>query len=1077
MADADSASSPPEVGQQINFYCTSKECKDYYGLSAIAVVSHCVSRHYVGAGNFKCSRCNRLYVVCTLCSNNNGPFCFLVPKGKENTSYSEFASTHFNSPEHLARFSSAMMSSHDLPREAHAARHNDNNDDDDDDMPLAPAIDDESNAASSAEDLRRQLCMIGLDPHQSQFSSTLFPNMPAAGQYFKDEHFAPGSGRANLVRSALRRDMFDHRVDPMETDVNLELHNICVEIGIDKAARLVETINKIRNRDKLHQFYDIKIPIHREEIRAFYLDNSSSISKTLPLPPITEVEKELTYCPIESIIRHALASDFNNKIDMAWDLEKSNSYSHPVDSPRAAAIVRRCDLMRAGRPTCCIMVHYWEDDADTNNTKKDRGSVHIATVTLASKNTSVKSSQLTYVVSIGAKDANHELVRSLFVSDLNKLSGAEAIYMYHGGLQKIVPVYVSVHCCVVDRVARGALSGQSQGNGKYSAVWGVAMDLQSVHASVPLCSDCLPSVIAGAAVDSTCAACDGWHYRLDSPLLRFPAPPNYPPSELPEDKLLQPVRVTAEVIRERIKIASENLQSMDPQTRWTQREADAYLRAIGLSQSVRDSIIDAISDGRPPPLPSFLGLEGCDVDCHIDTVMHLLFLGIWKYCMKLFASLCKLRGLTIRYHNEVAPAMKEIASMKLEWLKILPWNHGKFGGLVGENFLGLARIAPWLVLPLEKMLEDVPEDLADPEGPPDLWLLSDCKRWLSKRKLNTKKENEEWMKSLEDPPDPLKMNRDLYRLRCRAEMNRDGGPRQPVDLVRTESKRLVAFRFLNLLSGRLMAEEVDPEVKREASNHACLFLQAFHLWDKQQRMETEGQDANLDDDDDESTHPDSGVPSWVKASNFASLKNLVERVMERYGSLRKLWEGGSLGEGVVKDVREFAQNGMRNGWAVSTHTRSMRRMQGRNLPSRDCADGDTSTQTRTRKMYHLYNEGSAAILNRIAISFPISGIVLGTEGIRVKFGIMRSHTEVVIVSATAKACSKYGLDFFSLSVTGEEAINSSELKEYCMFLPLVEDGVRCYSVITSEWRELSEVDTGNGAQALERGLGASMAMF
>lgn len=73
--------------------------------------------------------------------------------------------------------------------------------------------------------------------------------------------------------------------------------------------------------------------------------------------------------------------------------------------------------------------------------------------------------------------------------------------------------------------------------------------------------------------------------------------------------------------------------------------------------------------------------------------------------------------------------------------------------------------------------------------------------------------------------------------------------------------------------------------------------------------------------------------------------------------------------------------------------------------------------------------------------------------------------------AMRKACTKYGLDFFTLSATGEEPIDSSELKEFCIFLPWVEDGVRCYAAITSERHELSE--DGNGMQALERGSGIS----
>lgn len=1077
VMDANSALPPPQVGESFEFMCSTGACAEYrYCGSESSDVVTCVNRHYVGAGNFRCSRCNRMYVVCTLCRRSDGPFIFLVKIRDESTSYANKATEHFNSPGHLAKFSSlhneplpALACNNGSSAGAAAASSVDTFGGGD----YAPAaFEEEATVIASSDDLRHILTDRGDELHHSDFSSSrLFPaHMEAASSYYRNEHFSPGSGREALVRNALRRDAFDERVDPDETDINLALHEMCAEVGVDKAGRLVEIIDRIRRKDKCSIYHSIKIPSDRLEVRTMYLEGARSISQSLPLPPIIELDNDLTYCRIEDIVRHALASDFDNDIDLVYNQVPNLAYSHPIDSPRSAEVAQRCHLMRSGLPTAAVMLHYWEDDADTNTTKKDRGSVHISTVTICSKRS---SKSLTYVVSIGAKDADHELVRRRLVSDLNSLSGAEPVEMYHGGMGTAVPVYAAVHSCIVDRVARGALSGQAQGNGKYSALWGYALNLQASHAGIPLCVDCLSSILAGVAV-SSCESCDGWSYRLHSQLLQCPKPPNYPPGELQEDELLlRPMKVTGKLIRDKIQFTSEKLQ----RGAWTQRQADAYLRTVGLSQLFRDAIIDCAIDERPPPCPSFLNLGGCDVDAHIDTVMHLFFLGICKYCVKMMASLCKLRGITSRHHNAIAPAVAEMSSFKLEWLKIQPWNHGKLGGLVGENFLALARIAPWLVLSLPSLMDEGGTNEAEePQGPVETWLLPQCKRWLGQRKLDSKESNEEWMRSLPEPPEPFKMNRSLYRIRIRELMDREGGPPEPVTRVLTESKRpVLAFRLLQVLSGRLMAEVVTEETKREAGCFARLFLQSFHLWDKEQRAEAEGQDATTEEDDRTTS---SGVPSWVKASNFASLVNLVERVMGRYGSLRKLWEGGSLGEGAVKDVREFAQRGMRDGWAKSAHRRSMQKMQGYNLPSRSRSRSDTvdvESSSHRRKMYHLYKEDMYQATHRINRSVPMSGVVLGLSENKIQFGLMRSHEKVIVVVANAKVCSKYGLDFFSFEVTGEKDITAAELNEYCVFLPLIENGTRSHSLITSEWHELFE--NIDGSQALVHGSGITLAMY
>ena len=187
--------------------------------------------------------------------------------------------------------------------------------------------------------------------------------------------------------------------------------------------------------------------------------------------------------------------------------------------------------VRNGSPALIVHMTYWEDDADTNTTKKDRGSVHIATLTVCFRNPNDGTTRCTYPISIGAKDENHELARSRFVSDMNDLSAAHPLTMYVGFLKKEVPVYCEVGVFLLDRVARGDLTGSSQGNGKFSAVWGANVNLGEVHHTIPYCSDCLRLSLAGAAIPPLCPRCDGWKHNFESGKLDASPPPNYPAHE------------------------------------------------------------------------------------------------------------------------------------------------------------------------------------------------------------------------------------------------------------------------------------------------------------------------------------------------------------------------------------------------------------------------------------------------------------------------------------------------------------------------------------------------------------------
>ena len=57
--------------------------------------------------------------------------------------------------------------------------------------------------------------------------------------------------------------------------------------------------------------------------------------------------------------------------------------------------------------------------------------------------------------------------------------------------------------------------------------------------------------------------------------------------------------------------------------------------------------------------------------------------------------------------------------------------------------------------------------------------------------------------------------------------------------------------------------------------------------------------------------------SWLSKYNFPSLLNLVD-VLQEFGSLKNLWEGGYQGEGYLQFTKPLLKQGVRKNWQSNT---------------------------------------------------------------------------------------------------------------------------------------------------------------
>jgi len=169
---------------------------------------------------------------------------------------------------------------------------------------------------------------------------------------------------------------------------------------------------------------------------------------------------------------------------------------------------------------------------------------------------------------------------------------------------------------------------------------------------------------------------------------------------------LIPTRVTFDHLKTTSTFAYMNLLKQH----WGVGEARAYLANSGLNQERENHIIELAKKRRgekdysqPSEEDLFVpawDAEQCQVVNHVETPMHLLFLGVTATFLDLLERALQYlhvnaRGTCLKLVSDTLLGVKDLS---LEWAKALPFSSGKKfsrGPWVSENYMGFARIAKY----------------------------------------------------------------------------------------------------------------------------------------------------------------------------------------------------------------------------------------------------------------------------------------------------------------------------------------------------------------------------------------------
>ena len=801
------------------------------------------------------------------------------------------------------------------------------------------------------------------------------------------------------------------------------------------------------------------LPTSTNSIRSRYVEGKFSILKNLPRPVVRCIDAHgyvsLKDC-IADILAHGLELDI-----ITVQAEQVLDVSKISESKYAREIFDRASSLYPGEKVVVLYFNEWSDDFEPlYSSKGTRGSTWLKTVTIAPPPDKLHSLCNTYPIAIGKKSANHELIERQFALEMLQLRNGEHNPFYSSTLKSNVKVYVEMFASLQDQPERRHANYVMLGGGKFTARWGHAIDFASVATGVPACKDCFHQLLqmnrtGGATPTFSCDKCLNWETNIDSGLLDFSPPKNFPESEVPlPSGMLRPLKLTYDTM----KVAVVKAHNQVVCGEWTVENSKSYLWVNGLNTDAIRAILECATNvvtfaslerdkamypadyaaicrekSRSPcsfecwQFPAFW-VRGTKLSQHIDVVMHILFLGVIKASIKRVEDWMKGCGKHDCFLSYAKGVLDVVQKLNLNWCKVLPYPSGRFGGWVSENYLALARLLPWFYAPLDEIAGD-PEVYEQPVCPQWLWTAKENKLWLSKRGLaatglaDVLRHRVNHYMTQEDGPPPL--------------LQPVGGPVSDVFMM---------LECLWSMTGYMMAKTVNSSHVATCEHHIKLFLSAFDRFDGKIRKSKD-------------------KPMWLSSYNYVCLLNIPE-VMNEFGPLSNLWEGGGQGEKILRNVKPI-MNGYHKNWQRNALNKLLDNMALNRLIEDSRKDDVTKAVDQLGEVpigeLHLYDD-IPTLRQAIRKCVPISVACLedGTFA-----AVLKGWKCCVPIELRDAVLSKVGLTYFkwhfAIDEPPRELWKGGSIARPCLMLPLLMpsglpkyNSIVPYSMIDWRWQALDE---------------------
>jgi hypothetical protein len=555
----------------------------------------------------------------------------------------------------------------------------------------------------------------------------------STSQFFQYENNG-GYGLSYLsALSITNNDQFTYNMHPDDVSLYFNIARLCFNITRTSRSILCLILAQLDTKlysDSTQQKIPIidnqicnlsKLPCTLSTLRVQFIEGKYAFIPNIPIPKYESIGQCL-YASIRSCLAYMLALGIPilNLSNQTIAANNSNNYniSHLHQSLKVKKLVSESALTGCESYDIITYITEWSDAFDPNtSTKNNRGSVYVKTITFPRPPDSLfPVSFYTFPICIGPSKVERYKVEKMFCSELELFKGSTPLQFYDGTTGSMKTVFLDILCALQDQPERRTSLCLMMGNSRFSPRWGFSFDYKFVKKHVVSCSNCFEILLDKKVPDSDCKDCVDWNIcSTNSQLLQFKPPKNYPNDSklFTTEQMLHPVKLNTKFLIEVVRTSVEKLKL----ALWTDVEAKTYMSVYGINNVLSTNVINeaklALQDqprssavDNDPQLHDqtcnithipHTWLRRTDVDDHIETIMHLLFLGIVKTFLMDIHIWLKKRSMFSLFLSEIDNYLLSIETLKLTWCRIICYGTGKFGGHVSENYLAMARVLKWFV--------------------------------------------------------------------------------------------------------------------------------------------------------------------------------------------------------------------------------------------------------------------------------------------------------------------------------------------------------------------------------------------
>jgi hypothetical protein len=820
--------------------------------------------------------------------------------------------------------------------------------------------------------------------------------------------------------------------------------------------------------------------------------NSNSLVSILPIPCPETLKDGHGYTPFREVLTHALMMkkfDPRETKDPKWrSLANSNQFREilqriPLQSPEIL-----------GPRQLGVGVIVWTDGWDTSTgTKSNRSPMHTGTITLVFVDpSSVEVVGIaTYPNMGGPGKIDHGTVFSRFQDDLNNFEDTadNRIFdsVHFGGN---VEIHSGILFVVQDQPERRQASGLLGGGSTLHPLFGTSCDFAALEFPFVACHECeiaLHQYLAhkdwsNPPMQSGCVRCLGWSL----PHLRNAA--YREPETVPENIAIDtpgyslfagPGRLPCSLLVNGWNHCYEKYAIL---LEWKEKDVRTYLARLCINDATVNRFVDCSrqfvllkdveespheytqdeiaeiqhdalanpTNYKKPQAPAMWFLA--KNEAKPEGIMHLS-MGIQKAIFKFIIRWASEHRRGAPLQRRLADGLCALQQLKVSYCPCRPYKDDKFGGFNAESYRAMTMISTQLYRRLEETaLVPSPPRGCNPNPQKD-WTKEDNTNWMYLRNVE--------FSSKITAPEARKQVRQLQESPIA-----DWPPvvNTLKDPITTEEIRKLVFWMQNMFRAIFCTDLCGLEAKNRATASVMRFLSHVEFLDLK-------------------LNPKRDKPIWIAKFNFLGLLRVCES-FEHFRHARNLYEGGVIGEGIVKQLRPLTATGTHTKWATNLLLKYYRQLTLDMLISaskvgedkrKECPLGENVESCKFRRYTHFVD-----VEHSIANGEPLAVLLYGSNS-NWKAGVIvvaKNHWyfhEITFGDGTGIVDDKYGLAYhfvdcggnkFLLGVHNDQFNTCLEGKpefpfwDYGLVLPdvLREDmnrraGYR-YALIRSNWQYL-----------------------